>query len=108
MGDTTQTNFERLIFRQELNEVYLLLDFISGRPDKHLSDLDDKISNPEDGKSKLSLTEIVARVSAMRYPPAPLEAKKARDAAFLLYSAHVRIRKSLGEMIRKLSDTASQ
>ena len=26
----------------------------------------------------------------------------------LLYSAHVRIRKSLGEMTRKLSDTASQ
>ena len=28
----TETSFEELVYRQDLNEVYLLLDFISGRP----------------------------------------------------------------------------
>jgi hypothetical protein len=33
-------NFDELIFKRELNEVYLLLDYISGRPDAHIWNLD--------------------------------------------------------------------
>ena len=73
--------FEELVFRQELNEVYLLLDFISGQPDKHLSDLDNKIVDLADPDAKLSSTEVIKRVSGLRYPPAP---PAASNAAFLL------------------------
>jgi len=79
------TSFEELVYRQDLNEVYLLLDFISGRPDKRLSDLDNKISDPEsDDKHRMSSAEIIARVSEMRYPPDPPARERATDAAFLL------------------------
>lgn len=44
-----ETSFEELVYRQDLNEVYLLLDFISGRPDKRFSDLDHKISGARAG-----------------------------------------------------------
>src|SRR5438477_11270808 len=65
---TAEASFEELVYRQDLNEVYLLLDFISGRPDKRLSDLDNKISY-ESPSVKLSSAEIIARVSKIRYPP---------------------------------------
>jgi hypothetical protein len=79
------TSFEELVYRQDLNEVYLLLDFISGRPDKRLSDLDNKISGSERGdKGKLGSAEIIARVSNMRYPPYRPEQERASEAAFLL------------------------
>jgi hypothetical protein len=79
------TSFEELVYRQDLNEVYLLLDFISGRPDKRLSDLDNKISDPQsDDKHRMSSAEIIARVSEMRYPPDPPARERATDAAFLL------------------------
>ncbi len=84
MSGETQLGFEELIFLQELNEVYLLLDFISGRPDKHLSALDGMVLDPKDGTTKLSASNVIERVSALRYPPAPPEAQKAQDAAFLL------------------------
>jgi hypothetical protein len=75
--------FDELIFQQELNEVYLLLDFISGRPDKHLSDLDGKIADLSNATT-MNLTTILERVSLLRYPPQTAEPKKAQDAAFLL------------------------
>jgi hypothetical protein len=79
------TSFEELVYRQDLNEVYLLLDFISGRPDKRLSDLDNKISGSRCGdKSKLGSAEIIARVSNMRYPPHRPEEERASEAALLL------------------------
>lgn len=84
MDFETQLGFEDLVYRQELNEVYLLLDFISGRPDKHLSALDSMIADPVDGVTKLTATGVIERVSALRYPPAPPDSKKAQDAAFLL------------------------
>jgi hypothetical protein len=63
----------------------LLLDFISGRPDKRLSDLDNKIFGSRCGdKGKLGSAEIIARVSNMRYPPRRPEQERASEAAFLL------------------------
>jgi hypothetical protein len=80
-----ETSFEELIYRQDLNEVYLLLDFISGRPDKRLSDLDNKISDPHSNNAdKMSSAEIIARVSELRYPPDRPAGERATDAAFLL------------------------
>src|SRR5215471_17073717 len=79
------TSFEELVYRQDLNEVYLLLDFISGRPDKRLSDLDNKFADPHsNNKDRLSSAEIIARVSEMRYPPDGPRRDRATDAAFLL------------------------
>jgi hypothetical protein len=84
-GQPAETRFEELVYRQDLNEVYLLLDFISGRPDKRLSDLDHKISDPHSNtKDRMSPAEIIARVSEMRYPPDRPAREKAADAAFLL------------------------
>ena len=81
----TPGSFEELVYRQDLNEVYLLLDFISGRPDKRLSDLDNKISDPQsDNKQCMSAAAIIARVSEMRYPPDRPARERATDAAFLL------------------------
>jgi hypothetical protein len=81
----SETSFEEFVYRQHLNEVYLLLDFISGRPDKRLSDLDNKISDPHSrNKHPMSSAEIVARVTKMRHPPDPHARERAADAAFLL------------------------
>ena len=77
------TSFEELVYRQDLNEVFLLLDFISGRPDKRLSDLDNKIAGPRNG-DKLRSAEIIARVSKMRYPSHAQNGERAKEAAFLL------------------------
>ena len=80
-----ETSFEGLVYRQDLNEVYLLMDFISGRPDKRLSDLDNKIPGSQCGdKDKLSSAEIIARISKMRYPPHRPAGERASEAAFLL------------------------
>src|SRR6516225_8743480 len=57
---------DELIFQQDLNEVYLLMDFVSGRSDRSLSTL--KITDP-DTRKELSASEIVEAISQMRYPP---------------------------------------
>jgi hypothetical protein len=59
---------DQLIFDQNLNEVYLLIDFISGRSDRSLSSL--SISNPKSATNEnFKAAEIVERITAMRYPP---------------------------------------
>ena len=80
-----ETSYEELVYRQELSEVFLLLDFISGRPDKRLSDLDNKIAGwHNEDKDKLRSAEIIARVSRMRYPAHAQNGERAKEAAFLL------------------------
>src|SRR5215471_13042777 len=80
-----ETSYEDLVYRQELSEVFLLLDFISGRPDKRLSDLDNKIAGWHNGdKDKLRSAEIIARVSRMPYPAHAQNGERAKEAAFLL------------------------
>src|SRR5215469_6229330 len=56
---------DELIFQQDLNEVYLLMDFVSGRSDRSLSTL--KITDPGTG-NELSTSEVVEAISQMRYP----------------------------------------
>jgi hypothetical protein len=78
------------VYKWELEEVYLLLDFIAGRPDKRLTLLAVEVpeeSATEPGKTtvrKLAAPEIAARISALRFPPAGTDLKRSQEAAFLL------------------------
>ncbi len=101
MAPSNQNNnhgtFDELIFKRELNEVHLLLDFISGRPDTHIWDLDGKIpkpaadaakhdaSTPIDDKNTLNAFDTIKRVCQLRYPPMEPSSDKAYDATLLFY-----------------------
>jgi hypothetical protein len=63
-------SFDELIFKRELNEVYLLLDFISGRHDAHIWNLDVDIP-ARNGlpNQKASAFDLYRLISTMRYPP---------------------------------------
>ena len=74
-----EERFDEIIFRRDLYEVHLLIDFISGRTDKTLDDLEVARSASE----KLRGFEVVEAITAIRYPPDPPPAKSA-NAAFLL------------------------
>jgi hypothetical protein len=65
-GSESEEARDELIFHQDLNEVYLLMDFVSGRSDRSLSTL--KITDPGTDK-ELSASETVEAISQMRYPP---------------------------------------
>lgn len=88
----TPDNIDRVIFLRDLDEVHLLIDFISGRADKNLSDLRlpnpgfDPSATPPDPNAVATLapTEAVRRISLLRYPPAPELGIRADDAALLL------------------------
>lgn len=93
---------EQLILQRDLNEVLLLLDFISGRPDVHIWDIGDikypvrqsteANANAENGNrgtsppSVLPPIEVIRRICALRYPPEPNQSlnDRADDAALLL------------------------
>jgi hypothetical protein len=71
------------LFNQELNEVVLLIDYISGRSDRSLSTL--TINDPEDHSKILTVPEVINAISSMRYPTPPgAEVANARNAAILL------------------------
>jgi hypothetical protein len=87
--------FDELIFRRELNEVHLLLDFISGRPNAHIWDLDGKVPrSPSDSTdtppgeksackahdNTLDAFETIKRICKLRYPPTSPSTDKAYDA----------------------------
>lgn len=85
IAEAHEKSFSQLLFQQELNEIYLLLDFISGRPDKDLNALNDKIKDPDGLKdSNLTAGEVIQRISILRYPPEGTIEQKSKDAAFLL------------------------
>src|SRR3954468_21500572 len=82
-GDNSRQAREELIFAHDLNEVYLLVDFVSGRSDRSLSTL--SINDPDDKKTSLTTSEVVRAISSMRYPTPPHEeVANARNAAILL------------------------
>jgi hypothetical protein len=78
-------SFEELIFKRELNEVYLLLDFISGRPDKHVWALGNDTPDPDDVRRSLTPFEVMQRICELSYPPTGTAELNAKNAAFLLY-----------------------
>lgn len=73
------SDLDEVIFRRDLYEVHLLMDFISGRTDKTLDDLE--ITTP-DG-TRLKGIQVVEAIAKLRYPPDPPPAKSA-NAALLL------------------------
>lgn len=78
---------DELIFKQDLNEVHLLIDFVSGRSDRSLSTL--AMPNPHKDQQypndTLSASEIVMRIAQMRYPPNKDDAVvNSQNAAILL------------------------
>ncbi|WP_157381668.1 hypothetical protein [Burkholderia ubonensis] len=94
------------LFRKELNEVSLLLDYISGQPSKSIGQLEIEVpesivkksttftagsvpaSTPgvdsNQKKVKLDHFTVAQWVSGLRYPPKPNETAKAADAALLI------------------------
>jgi hypothetical protein len=82
------------VYKWELEEVYLLLDFIAGRPDKRLTSLEVEVSEEVADEAdptkktvknkKLSAPEIAKRISALRFPPEGPDMKRSQEAAFLL------------------------
>jgi hypothetical protein len=73
---------DELIFRQYLDEVHLLMDFVSGRGDRPLTTL--AIPHPSVPGEIMTSGAIAQAVSEMRYPPGPDSAANAQNAAILL------------------------
>ncbi|MEX3694378.1 hypothetical protein AB3X91_41085 [Paraburkholderia sp. BR14263] len=76
-----------VIFVRDLNEVHLLLDYVSGRPDVHIWDMGDiKIPGPAGADCTLTAHQTIERICELRYPPPSAEDKrvKAYNAALLL------------------------
>ncbi len=84
----------RSIYKPDLNEVLLLLDFISGRPDVHILDIGN-IKYPVHGDNAppnggatatLEPVEVIRRICQLRYPPEPGRplSAQADDSALLL------------------------
>jgi hypothetical protein len=75
--------FDELIFKSDLNEVHLLIDFVSGRPDRNLDRL--VMPNPDAPATALSSSTVIERISLMRYPPNKDEpVYNAKNSAFLV------------------------
>ncbi|RDJ98073.1 hypothetical protein [Paraburkholderia lacunae] len=82
------STFDELIFKRDLNEVHLLLDFISGRPDSHIWDIGDvKFPDRSSGNGAvLTAYQVIERICELRYPPPTGQntPDKAENAALLL------------------------
>ena len=78
---------QELVFRRELAEVYVLLDFISGRPDAHLWAIDFDIPQESGSGAKETSFDLYRRIVQMRYPPDPKTTlgENAYNATVLLY-----------------------
>ena len=90
--ETGAHRWEKVYFG-ELDEVYLLLDFIAGRPDRNVSSLEIELSEEVDNnavpgkkilqKVTLGAPEIVKRISKLRFPEGSA-VQRSEDAAFVL------------------------
>ena len=76
---------DEVIFKRDLDEVHLLLDFVSGQTDKSLDSLTIADAADPTGKTRMTTRAVVERITAIRYPPDGKQpAQNAADAAFLL------------------------
>jgi hypothetical protein len=88
-GNATSPNsnqhlIDELIFKRDVNEGFLLIDYISGRTEKSLKDLDtDRLEVPSAGQ-KATNSQIWKRFCEIRYPPSAEPGVKAENAAFVL------------------------
>jgi hypothetical protein len=76
-----QQHRDNLFFFKDLNEVYLLLDFVSGRPDRNLESL--IMADPRQPNAWRSW-DIISEVAKIRYPPSANSDTRAYQAAVLL------------------------
>jgi hypothetical protein len=88
-GTPEPTELDQEIFYRDLNEVHLLIDFVSGRSDKNLRAL--KVPDTEpisegETRSELDATETVRRITLIRYPPTPEHPFTAANATLLLFA----------------------
>jgi hypothetical protein len=74
-----EQELDRLVFWSDLNEVYLLLDFVSGRPDRNFNALT-MVNNNQTWHS----WDVISEVAKIRYPPDPNPETRAHEAAVLL------------------------
>ncbi|MEX3936332.1 hypothetical protein AB4Y32_31875 [Paraburkholderia phymatum] len=82
-GEKASSSFDELIFKRELNEVHLLLDFISGRPEVHIGSIDLKMPKPGYPNETLNTFETITYVCKLRYPPDSNVSNRAADAALV-------------------------
>jgi hypothetical protein len=80
---------DELIFKRDVNEGFILIDFISGRSEKSLKDLDTSNMVLPAGQGggdggKISTGDALRAFCEMRYPPAGENGIKAGNAAFVL------------------------
>lgn len=73
--------FDRALFEQDLDEVYLLLDHISGRTDKSLDGLKVTLLASDGTPKEMESAEFIAEITLLRYPPPGNEAERSRAAA---------------------------
>lgn len=73
---------DELIFRQDLNEIGILIDFLSGRNDRSLQTL--SMPDPEDPGKTMTAVEIIEAITKMRYSPEGTPTVNSRNAAILL------------------------
>jgi hypothetical protein len=75
---------DELNFKRDVNEGFLLIDYVSGRSEKSLKDLDiDKLEIP--GKQPpATSSQVWRKFCEIRYPPTPETGIKAENAAFVL------------------------
>ena len=84
----TQIELDEEIFQRDLNEVHLLIEFISSLPGKSLNDLQlpdnewEPDKHPGETRPMMDPGEAVRRISLIRFPPNP--STKAVQAALLL------------------------
>ena len=86
-GADLPRNFPKTeLFERDLSEVYLLIDFISGRADKSLAGLKDVTTQDAAGNSvdKMLPQKVVEEICKLRYPPQDSPEQTAQQAAFLL------------------------
>lgn len=79
-----EANFDAELFDHALNEVHLLVDHVSGRPDKNLNTLE--MVHPEDRNKKIFADEILNRVSDIRIR-SQTESPTKEDLSFVLLAA---------------------
>jgi hypothetical protein len=102
-ADNPQALSDLLTFNSDVNEVFLLIDHISGRSEKSLKDLDTtgielpaaqegadpgaaavQLATPDPASVKPSIGDVLYRLCQIGYPPHPDATTKAHKAAFVL------------------------
>jgi len=86
-----QNDIDEEVFRRDLAEVHLLIDFISSLPGRSLNDLkvldprwEPTPGKPDDRRPEMDPAETVRRISLIKFPPDPSPKIRAEDAALLL------------------------